>query len=69
MKRLDVERPRKFPGLESLTDEQAQKVIADLHSLSVMLVQSVLNDRAKFKDDESEIIEPKDSDNQEFKSK
>lgn len=60
MKSLDIERLRKFPGLENLTANEAQKVVADLHSLSVMLMQSVLNDPAKFKDSEWKIIEPKD---------
>ena len=45
MKRLDEEGLRKFPGLESLTNDEAQKVIADLHILSEILIQTLIKMR------------------------
>jgi hypothetical protein len=69
MKQLNEERLRKFPGLENLTDEEAQRIIAALHTLAVILIQSLTNDGKRCYDFESGFIEPKDSDNQQVKLK
>ncbi|HZY79603.1 MAG TPA: hypothetical protein VFE50_08775 [Cyclobacteriaceae bacterium] len=69
MKWLDAERLRKYPGLDSLSDVEAQKVIDSLHSLAMILIKRELNATSKFRDEESELIEPKDSDDQHVRSK
>jgi hypothetical protein len=68
MKSLDAERLRKFPGLERPTDDEAKKITADLYSLSIMLIQSVLNDTEKFEVSKSKSIGPEGSDNQRIES-
>ncbi|HMJ67368.1 MAG TPA: hypothetical protein VK508_00655 [Cyclobacteriaceae bacterium] len=68
MKRLNEERLRKFPGMEDLSDEQAQKIIADLHALSIMLIQKLLKSDSQFNGSRSEFIEPEYPDNQRLKS-